>query len=454
MNTSPSQPGDHAGLFDLPPTETKSSSATKRTGTPRVRHAHRNQVELHWLSLDQLLPEDHAARIVWQYVQQLDLSPLYEPIRAVEGHAGRAPVDPPILVALWLFATLEGVGSARQLDRLCREHLPYQWLCGGVSVNYHGLADVRVGHGAFLDQVLTTSVATLMHEELVTLQRVAQDGIKVRANAGAASFRRGPTLAECLEEAETQVEHLREEVDADPSASSRRQQKARQRAAAERCERIQQALAHLPEIEAKKKADEKHKARASTTDPEARVMKMADGGFRPAYNVQLATDTATQIITGVEVVNQGSDQGQRAPMMEQHEQRYGTAPGAALVDGGFVTIEDIETVSGNEVGTTVYAPVPQPKDETRDPHLPLPGDSPAVAEWRQRMGTAAAQEIYKERAATAECVNAQARNRGLYQFRVRGLAKVKAVVLWYVLAQNLLRIVALRAALASEGSEG
>lgn len=423
------------------------------SATPRVRCANRQQVEMRCLSLDQLLPQDHPARTVWDYVQQLDLGPLYEPIRAVEGHAGRPPVDPPILTALWLFATVEGVGSARRLDKLCIEQLPYEWLCGGVSVNYHTLADFRVGHGKFLDQLLTTSVAALLHEELVPLQRVAQDGLKVRASAGAASFRRRATLEECLEEAEAQVQQLRAEVDTDPAASSRRQQQAHQRAAEERCERVRQALAQLPAIEAKKKAEDQQKARSSTTDPEARVMKMADGGFRPAYNVQLATDTTTQIITGVDVTNQGNDQGQLAPMMDQHEQRYGTAPGAVLVDGGFVSIEDIEAVSANEVQTTVYAPVPQPKDDTRDPHAPLPGDSPAVAAWRERMGTDQAKEIYKERAATAECVNAQARNRGFYQLRVRGLLKVKAVVLWYVLAHNLLRIVALRAEAMPRGAE-
>jgi transposase len=440
-------------LLDLSSEAAPQTRPPRPAGKPRLRRPDRRQVEMRCLSLDQLLPEDHPARTVWHYVRQLDLGPLYEPIRATEGHAGRPAVDPAVLVALWLFATLEGVGSARQLDGLCTEQLPYQWLCGGVSVNYHTLSDFRVGHGEFLDQLLTTSVAALLHEELVPLQRVAQDGMKVRASAGAASFRRRATLEECLQEAEEQVESLRAEMDADPAASHRRQQKARQRAAEERCERVRQALAHLPEIEAKKKAAEKAKARSSTTDSEARVMKMADGGFRPAYNVQLATDAATQVITGVDVTNQGSDQGQLAPMVAQHEQRYGTAPGAVLADGGFVTIDDIEAVSATEVETTVYAPVPAPKDETRDPHTPLPTDSAAVAEWRQRMGTEKSKAIYKERAATAECVNAQMRNRGLYQFRVRGLVKVKAVVLWYVLAHNLLRILALRAGAGKIPSE-
>jgi hypothetical protein len=171
-------------------------------------------------------------------------------------------------------------------------------------------------------------------------------------------------------------------------------------------------------------------------------MKMADGGFRPAYNVQLATDTQTQIITGVDVTNSGGDQGKMAPMVEQHEVRYEQPPQDMLVDGGFVKKEDIEAVSET---TTVYAPVQQSKKEDLDPHTPRANDSAAVAQWRMRMATPEAREIYKQRAATAECVNAIARNRGLYQVRVRGAPKVLAVVLWYVLAHNLIRAATLRA---------
>ena len=207
-----------------------------------------------------------------------------------------------------------------------------------------------------------------------------------------------------------------------------------------------QALAQLPALEAKKKPADKDHARVSTTDPDARVMKMADGGFRPAYNIQFATDTGAQVIVGVDVSNSGSDRGQLAPMVEQVAQRHQQPPDAMLVDGGFATLQDIETVSPR---TTVYAPVPQPRDPARDPSVPLPGDSPAVAAWRQRMGTPEARAIYKERAATAECVNAQTRHRGLLQVLVRGLTKVRAVALWHALAHNLMRTVALRAAAAA-----
>jgi len=430
-------------LFPIPEPEAPESFAPP--GRPRVKRANRQQVGMRTVALNALLPEDHPARLVWEYVEGLDLDPLYAPIRAVEGHAGRDAIDPKILMALWLYATLDGVGSARQLDRLSRDHVAYQWICGEVSVNYHTLSDFRTAHTEFLDGLLTQSVATLMHQELVTLRRVAQDGMRVRASAGAASFRRRKTLEQCQAEAEAQVDALRDELDADPVGSSQRQEAAWRRAARERSERIRQALAELPEVESKKKAGEKDKARVSTTDPEARVMKMGDGGFRPAHNVQFATDTETQVITGVDVVNTGSDQGQMSPMVEQHQERYDKVPDEVLVDGGFAKHEDIEKVSSPESGTKVYAPVQKPKKRDQDPHVPRPGDSEVIAEWRRRMGTAEAKDIYKERASTAECVNAIARNRGLRQFLVRGLAKVRSVALWFALAHNLMRAVALRA---------
>jgi hypothetical protein len=349
-------------------------------------------------------------------------------------------------MTLWLYATLRGIGSARELDRRCEPEtgeIPFQWICGGVTVNYHTLGDFRVDHVEVLDSFLTDSVAVLLEQNLVSMERVAQDGMKVRASAGAASFRRRTRLEEFREDAQSQVEALKKELKTDPTAGTRRQQAARERAAEDRAKRLDQALEQLSQIEATKPAKEKEKARASTTDPDARVMKMGDGGYRPAFNVQLATDTQTQIITGVDVTNSGGDQGKLAPMVEQHQERYEEKPKEMLVDGGFAKKEDIEKVE--QAGTTVYAPVQASKDPQRDPHTPRADDTPKVAAWRQRMATPEAKEIYKERASTAECVNAHARNRGLYQFRVRGLAKVKAVVLLYVLAHNLMRVGKLRA---------
>jgi transposase len=439
-------PAVEGRLFDMPeiPEVEATVAGPTRQADTRVRCADRHQIRMQTFALDELLPDDHPARLVWEYVEGADVSPLYAPIRSVQGRAGRNAVDPKILLALWLYATLDGVGSAREVDRLCRDHAAYQWICGGVSMNYHTLSDFRVGHTAFLDALLTQSVATLMHEGLVTLNRVAQDGMRVRASAGAGSFRRRPTLESCQAEAREQVETLRAEVASDPAGANQRRKAARRRAARERSERIANALAQLPDVEAKKKPAEKGKARTSTTEPDARVMKMGDGGFRPAHNVQFATTTQEQVITGVDVINSGSDQGQMGPMVEQHNQRYGQIPDEMLVDGGFAKHEDIEQVSAPGNGTTVYAPVQKPKTDDRDAHLPRPGDSETIAAWRVRMGTDEAKAIYKERASTAECVNAIARNRGLRQFLVRGLKKVRAVVLLYALAHNLMRAVTLR----------
>jgi len=421
---------------------------------PRVERPNRAQLELRSVDLDGLLPADHRARLVWDFVEGLDLAPLYTAIRAVEGGAGRPAIDPAILTALWLYATLEGVGSARALDRLCDQHDAYRWLAGGVSVNYHTLADFRVAHAAVLDALLTHSVATLMAEGLVTLTRVAQDGVRVRANAGAASFRGRDRLQHYLEEAEAQVRTLRQELDEDPAATSRRQAAARTRATQERVARVRQALEHLADVEAQHRnandsAAHRRTARASTTDPEARVMKMADGGFRPAFNPHLAADTGSQIIVGVAVTNVGSDLGQLPPMIEQLRRRFGRIPDEVLADGNFPGHEALDLLTAG--GCVVYAPVPQPRQSKtapaaprRDPYLPRPDDSPAVAAWRQRMGTDAAKTLYKLRAATAECINAIARNRGLQQFRVRGLDKARAVVLWFALAHNLMRGLELR----------
>jgi transposase len=427
-----------APLFDkseFSPEPAAAEPATK--GVPRLRRAVRDQVVVHWEAVDDLIPEDHRARMVWAYVERLDLSPLLEKFEAVEGAVGRAGTDPRILLALWLYATIEGVGSARELDRLCELHAAYKWICGGVSLNYHTLADFRVQHEAFLDGLLTHSVAALLKSGVVELKRVAHDGLRVRASAGSSSFRRRPKLEQFLEEARQQVEALKAELDGDRAAGSQRQKAARKRAAEERAQRVQEALEELAKIEAKKPAAKVQEARASTTDPEARRMKMPCGGFRPAYNLQLATDTATQIVVGVDLINVGSDKGQMRPMHEQLQKRYGRTPQEYLADGDFTVAEDIEHLE--KEGTTVYTP-PRKRPGSQDPPpAPLRGESAVLQEWRQRLASPIGKLIYRQRAASIECVNAQARNRGLQHFRVRGPTKAKVIGLWYALAHNLMR---------------
>jgi transposase len=413
--------------------------------TARVLRANRAQLELRPTDLESLLPEDHRARAVWEFVCGLDLSPWYESIRSVEGEAGRPAIDPAILLSLWIYATLEGVGSARAVARLCEQHDAYRWICGGVSVSYRTLAAFRVLHEEKLDALLTESVVQLVDAKLVRLDRIAQDGMRVRASAGAASFRRRPRLRELEREVRERVASLRRELEDDPAASSRRVKAAREQAARDRRERVQKALAKVRQLGREKPA-EKDKVRASTTDPEARVMKMADGGFRPAYNVQLATDVESQVVVGVEVTDAGTDTHQLVPMLEQIEKRHAHTPREVLVDGGYGSLDGIE--AAEDRGCRVYAPPMKPRDSKRNPHRPLVGDSEHIARWRMRMGTAAAKQKYKDRAATAECVNAQARNRGLLRLLVRGRKKAKSVLLLYALAHNAMRSVALKQAAA------
>jgi len=400
----------------------------------------RYQVRFTPTNLDSLIEPDHSARAIWAVVEKLDLSKFEATILARGDNAGRPAIDPHILIALWLYATSDGVGSAREIERLCEEHHAYRWICGGVHVNHHTLSDFRVDHQEALDDLFTQILGVLTHQGLVDLKRVAQDGMKVRASAGAASFRREKSLNRCLEEARQQVQEVAREAQAGEDVSARRQA-AQERAAKERLQRVERALAELPKVREAKAEQDKDKARVSTTDPEARVMKMGDGGFRPAYNTQFATDTKTRVIVGVEVTNAGNDQGQMPPMLQNVRERTGQRPAEYLVDGGFAKKESIEEMT--QEGVTVYAPVQKPRKEGVDPHQPKPGDSPAVAEWRQRMGTAEAKEIYKERAATAETTNADLRcNRALDRLLVRGLPKVRCVVLWAALTYNILKLIA------------
>jgi transposase len=431
----------------------------KPKGVARVQMPNRSQLELRPSDLESLLPEGHRARIVWGYVERQDMTGLYAGIKVVEGGVGRTAIAPEILFALWLYATLEGVGSARRIARLTEEHDAYRWIVGGVQVNYHTLADFRSQQGEALDELLTDNLASLMAAGVVKLKAVAQDGVRVRASAGAASFRREGKLESLLETARERVAALKKQINDDPGAEARAKTAAKARAALAREARIEAALKRLPELaDIKKRQGKKpEEARASTSDAEATVMKMGDGGFRPAYNIEFGSDTASQVIVGVDVVTTGSDMGQMAPMVEQVVDRCGRAPDDWLVDGGFPAHDQIDSVAPQ---TRVIAPVPKPKarktktDEAAgdqaagevsvtpegavDPHQRKPGDSAAVGDWRERMGTDEAKALYKERAATAECVNAQARNRGLVLLPVRGLKKVKAVALLFALAHNLM----------------
>lgn len=433
------------GESSQPPAQQQSSERTSAQGPVRLRQPQRGQVELVPQSLEDQLPAGHRARDIWSVVEKLDLSGFYEGIAAREGRPGRDATDPKLLVALWLYATSEAVGSARQLARRCEEDVAFRWLCGGVSLNHHTLSDFRVQQEKALDALFTQVLAVLLRQGLVGLERVAQDGTRVRAWAGAASFRRHQSLQKCAQAAAAQVAACKRQADETGPQGPSRQQAAAQRAAQERQRRIEAALQQLPQVaEVKKKNRSQAEPRVSTTDADARVMKMADGGFRPAFNVQLATDVCSRVVVGVKVIQQGTDTGQLAPMLQQVKQRCGSLPGTMLVDGGFTKRSDIEQAGAE--GVRVLAPPAEPKQEGVDRYAPKPDDGPEVAAWRQRMGTPQAQEEYKLRAATAETVNADLKaHRGFTQVNVRGLSKVTCVALWAALTYNVLRWMALAA---------
>jgi transposase len=403
---------------------------------------------------DELVGPTHPVRLVMAVVEKLDLSRFCEPIKAREGMAGRDATDPQLLVGLWLYACIRGIGSARELARRCEDSAAFRWLCGGVSVNHRLLSDFRTDHGDALDELFTQVIASLVEKELVSVSRVSQDGVRVRVSAGASSFRREERLRELLDKAQQHVAELRRQVDSpEYAALSAQQRAARKRAAAEKQQRLQQAIAQLPELkqkqaEAAKRAGHGQRGqqirakepRVSTTDPEARVMKMPNGGFNPACNVQLATDTGSRAIVGVAVSNEGSDSaGLSEPMRQQVEQRTKCKIQQHLLDGGYLRSEDLERA--HEHGVELFVP-PKPARHPCRRHRELelkPGDSEAVRAWKQRMASEAGKEIYKERAATSETVNADLRSyRGLTQITVRGLTKAKCVALWCALAYNVM----------------
>jgi transposase len=430
------------GLFeDLP--EGAMAEEPRSAGEPRLREPERDQIELRAVDVDSLIGTDHPARTIWAYVERLELSALEEAIKAREHRPGQAPASPRLLLALWLYATSEGVGSARALARLCECHDAYRWLCGGVSVNYHGLADFRTGHPELLDKLLSENVASLSAAGVIDLDEVVQDGMRVRASAGAGSYRRKKKLYKELKKARRLIARLKEESDDDPDASNRRIKKARERAAKEREERIAAALGKLAEIEAERarravtnkgQVAKQGQPRASMTDPEARIMKMADGGFRPAYNCQIAPGAGGQIVVDVAATAKGSDRGLMRPMLGRFVRRYARWPKRHLVDGGFNKHADTEWAAA--AGVKVYGPPGQSKHKS-DPYAPRLDDGPGVAAWRRRMKSRHGKGVYKRRAA-GECINARFRNWNLHQFTVRGCEKVRTVLTILALTNNIL----------------
>jgi transposase len=422
------------------------------TNEARYIRADRLQTRFDYVDLEALLPMDHRARIVMSFVESLDLSRLYDSIGSREGEAGRPPADPAVLLGLWLYATVEGVGSARQLEKLCERDIAYRWIAGGVPLNYHGLADFRVAHTDVLDRLLTESVTALIAEGVVSLAEIAVDGTKVRAHAGRASFK----LADKLGRIEAVVAHrlatLKAEVASNPAASSQRSQAAKERAAREIKERAERARATVEKMrkeraarqqkhpsEKEKKAEEK----ASLTDPDARNMRFADHAIRPGYNAQIAVAPGQGIIVSIDMTDRRNDSGLAIPMVDDIARRYGRAPQSLLVDTLYATVDDITALAAREEGAVkVYAPIPEEKDNISPRALAnrrseRAREPDSVKEWRSRMETGAGQDVYRRRK-LMERINANLKNHGFDILPVRGLIKAKSVALLHALANNLM----------------
>jgi transposase len=411
-------------------------------GSVRMRLADRSQVAMHFCSIDELVPPDHRVRVIWDAVGQMDLSGFEAPIQSRQFTPGRSANDVRVMVSLWLWAAVNNVASGRELEHLCRDDITFRWVCGGLSMNYHTLNDFRVGHREALDRLLTSMLGRLMHAGLVSVNRITQDGLRVRASAGGKSFKKRETLEACLAEAQAHLADLRKlEESSDPTEIEKRRGGCKVAAAQDRLDRVRRALSELTEVEKsraqlKDKARRENPARASTTDAEARMMKMPNGGFNAAFNVQLATDPQSRAIVGVSVSNSGSDATQSEPMRRQVRERTGGKVSEHLMDGGYVNHEAIDRAAGD--GVKIYAPVREVKTTT-DIHARQPQDSDAIAQWRSRMGSEEGKSIYHQRASTSETVNADLRTfRGLGPLHVRGIARTTCVVLWSALAYNLM----------------
>jgi transposase len=401
---------------------------------PRVAEPQRRQAVIRFEMPEDALAPTHPARVLWDVVGTLDLSKFLAGVKAVEGTVGRKTLSPRMKLVLWLYAISQGIGSAREIARHVQSDNAFRWIVGDLSVGHHCLSKFRVGHGEALDALMTDILASLMHAGALSLELVAQDGMRVRANATAPSFRRLASLIECREQAALHLKAVLAQAD-DPEMT--RAQKARQETAARDFQaRVEEAVKTVGELQKTRKPTDKP-ARASTTDAEARVMKMADGGFRPAYNVQMATAGSPlggpRTVVGVRVTNLGTDMGSMTPMVKDIERRTGETPDRLLADGGHASHEDIRAVT--ECGVEVLVAVPE---RSKKPGAQA-DDSPAIVAWRARMETEDAKRLYKARPGLCELSNAHGRAHGLEHFLVRGLAKVTSVVLMTAITSNLLQ---------------
>jgi transposase len=306
---------------------------------PRFQPVNRNQLGWHTVDVEKLVGPDHLVRAIWELTGRLDLTRFSADVKAVDGVAGRPAYDPRLLISLWVYAYSQKVSSAREVERRCGYDPAYQWLTGMQEVNHHTLSDFRIQHQEALDQLFAQLLAVLEQEELISLETVVHDGTKVKAAASGNSFHREKTLRAHLEAARQRVQEM-----GDPREEefSQRVAAARERAAREKVERLEEALEEMQKVQAAPEARaEKNERRVSETDPEARNMRQGDGGVAPSHNVQISTDSAHGIIVGVSVTQAENDQHELVPAAEEIERRMGRPPEHLVVDDGYTTRENV-----------------------------------------------------------------------------------------------------------------
>lgn len=398
----------------------------------RTREPFRKQAVMQFAVPEDALALDHRARLLWRVVETLDLSAFTTDAKAVEGHVGRSLTSVRMQLTLWLYALSVGIGSAREIERCTRSDAAFQWIVGDQRVSHDTLSVFRIGHSAALDKTFTDVLGVLLHKKLATLDLVAQDGTRVRASASAPSFRQEPSLEECREQAALHVKAVLAE--SDDAETSDAEKAARLAAARDYQARVEAAIVVVQELA----AAGKDKPRASTTDADARVMKMPDGGFRPGYNIQMATAGSPfggpRTVVGVQVTHVGSDMGSISPMLDQIQCRTGELPKTLLADANHANHECIRDCERR--GVEALIPVPARSQKAG----PNADKDPAIAAWRARMQTEEAKRKLRARASLCELSNAHLKHHhGVAQILVRGVAKVTCVALLAALAANLLQ---------------
>jgi transposase len=418
----------------------------------KLKTSVRTQYEFYSRCLDELVPEDHKVRQVWDFVSNMDLSACFLDIYTFRDYVGRSKIDPKILLTLWIYSILDGNSSSRKLEELCLNHDVYKWICGGVSVSRTTLAEFRSINPRKFDDLLTKCLAVMVKHNLLSDSDFSQDGTRVKANAGYNSFRSEDSLKDLEAQVAKYIDELKDEEKSSDNPYEKRKLAEKLRRADEKKNRIKAALENIEEARCAKiingtrnnnKPTEEDlvKVRASTTDPDVRKMKMGDGGFRLAYNVQFGTGLDSRVIYGVEVVKT-NDPGTPPRLMNQVQERLkklNIVEGLKnwIADSAYSSKIDIKTAANLFPKCFYFAPAKPQKGI--DPKVHLKTDCDDLRAWRDSIGSDYVKEIYKKRCSTAEFSNMHVKNQALKEFSVRGLVKVRGMAVLHAIAQNISR---------------